>query len=266
MVGADPCNVLTTLVSREAILYAVDVTGCDKREITEAVSTSRSTVNRSIRELEQAGLVGRGVNGYRRTLLGELLLSEYYRFKSQTAELLSAGDVFASLPPEIDIDGTIIDDATIITASQATPHEPISQLCELLAEASEFRMYASALFPSVIKSSDQILPNSEQAEVLLTDPVLSQIVSKHGDKMEAASDMVDFYLAEQDRDTVLVSLKNGATTQAAVLVLDDSRQQALIKNSGDAAVEWVNDQLDSIARTATPLGPDAAQATQQRSD
>ena len=70
MVATDPSDVLSTLIQRESVLYAVDVAGCEKRDIVDAVPPSRSTVDRSIRELEAAGLVTRAPEGYRRTLLG----------------------------------------------------------------------------------------------------------------------------------------------------------------------------------------------------
>lgn len=253
MESINPAEVLSTLVQREAILYAVDVTGCDKREITKAVSVSRSTVDRSIRELENDGLITRGTDGYHRTLLGELLLSEYYRFKSQTTELLSAGEIFSTLPPKLNIDRTLVDDATIVTVEQATPNEPVSELCELLIDSTECRMYSPVVLPSLIKSHKQILLGMNNLELFVTDPVLSQIVSNHKNAMEEIKDSVEFKLVEQELDSLLVSISNNRYDQAAVLVFDDARQQALIKNSGDKAVAWVDEQLNSIAKTATSV-------------
>lgn len=257
MVSIKPSEVLSTLTKREAILYAVDITGCDKREITQSVSVSRSTVDRSIRELENVGLVTRGTDGYRRTLLGELILSEYYRFKSQTTELLSAGEIFTELPPETKLGRTLLDDATIVTASQATPNEPISELCELLAEATECRMYAPVVLPSLIKSHDRVLSGVDSLDLFITDPVLSQIVSNHDDTIQKVQDSINFKLVEQELNSFVVSITNSRYSQAAVLVLDGTRRQALIKNCGDEAVAWVDSQLDSIAKTGTPVAMDS---------
>jgi hypothetical protein len=171
MVATDPSDVLSTLIQRESVLYAVDVAGCEKRDIVDAVPPSRSTVDRSIRELEAAGLVTRAPEGYRRTLLGELLLSEYYRFKSQTAELLSAGEIFAELPPTQQIDRSMLDDATIITATQATPHQPVSALCSLVGEAASIRILCPAVFPQLIETFGRATANAERVEIILTDSV-----------------------------------------------------------------------------------------------
>jgi len=37
MVATDPSDVLSTLIQRESVLYAVDVAGCEKRDIVAAV-------------------------------------------------------------------------------------------------------------------------------------------------------------------------------------------------------------------------------------
>ena len=185
MVATDPSDVLSTLIQRESVLYAVDVAGCEKRDIVDAVPPSRSTVDRSIRELEAAGLVTRAPEGYRRTLLGELLLSEYYRFKSQTAELLSAGEIFAELPPTQQIDRSMLDDATIITATQATPHQPVSALCSLVGEAASIRILCPAVFPQLIETFGRATANAERVEIILTDSVAAALVDSFTESLAA---------------------------------------------------------------------------------
>ncbi|TQQ81067.1 hypothetical protein EGH24_07940 [Halonotius terrestris] len=259
MVTTDPADVLSTLIQREPVLYAVDVTGCDKREVTEAVSTSRSTVDRSIRELEDAGLVTRSADGYRRTLLGELLLSEYYRFKSQTAELLSAGEVFADLPPKMDIDPAMLDGATIITATQATPHQPVSSLCSLLTDATGVQLLCPAVFPQLIEACTTATEGANRAEIVVTDPVVSALVSTYSETLNALREAgADLQLLETTPPHGFVVADQPTGTKAGLLIVDDSGARALIKNSSPDAVEWVRSRLDHWTTEATAVSSSAA--------
>ena len=254
MVATDPSDVLSTLIQRESVLYAVDVAGCEKRDIVEAVPPSRSTVDRSIRDLEAAGLVTRSPEGYRRTLLGELLLSEYYRFKAQTAELLSAGDVFAELPPTQQIDRSMLDDATIITATQATPHQPISALCALLGEAQSIRILCPAVFPQLIDACALATDNTETVEIMVTDSVVSALVDTYSDALAALKEAgADLRLLETTPSHGLVVVDRPMGSTAGLLVIDDSGGRALIRNCGDDAISWTTSRLDHWRGASTPL-------------
>ncbi|ESS08218.1 MAG: putative transcriptional regulator [uncultured archaeon A07HN63] len=254
MVSNNPTDVLSTLIQREAVLYAVDVTGCDKREVTDAVPASRSTVDRSIRELEDTGLVTRSADGYRRTLLGELLLSEYYRFKAQTAELLSAGDVFADLPPEADIASPMLDDATIITATQATPHQPISSLGALFTEESDIRLLCPAVFPQLIRAVATAATEQSTAELVLTEPVVTSLVDSHGETLAALREAgTELKLLDATPRYGFAVAEGPTGSTAGLLITDDSGARALIKNSGSEAVAWVTERIDHWCSKTTDL-------------
>ena len=254
MVATDPSDVLSTLIQRELVLYAVDVAGCEKRDIVAAVPSSRSTVDRSIRELESAGLVTRAPEGYRRTLLGELLLSEYYRFKSQTAELLSAGDIFAELPPTQEIDRSMLEDATIITATQATPHQPISALCSLVSEAQSVRILCPAVFPQLIETCAMATDNTELVEIVLTDSVASALVDSFTESLIAFQEAgAEIHLLETTPPHGLVIIERPMGLTAGLLVTDDSGGRAFVRNSGDDAVAWVTRRLDYWRRESMEL-------------
>ena len=254
MVATDPSDVLSTLIQRESVLYAVDVAGCEKRDIVDAVPPSRSTVDRSIRELEAAGLVTRAPEGYRRTLLGELLLSEYYRFKSQTAELLSAGEIFAELPPTQQIDRSMLDDATIITATQATPHRPVSALCSLVGEAASIRILCPAVFPQLIETFGRATANAERVEIILTDSVAAALVDSFTESLAALQEAgAELHLLETTPPHGLAVIERPMGATAGLLVTDDSGGRALVRNSGDDAVAWATNRLDHWRGESTTL-------------
>lgn len=261
MVMTNPTDVLSTMIQRESVLYAVDVTGCDKREVTDAVPASRSTVDRSIRELEDAGLVTRGANGYRRTLLGELLLSEYYQFKAQTAELLSAGEVFADLPPQAEIGTPMLDDATIITATQATPHQPISSLCSMFSEGSDIRVLCPAVFPRLINACGTATNEKTDAELILTEPVVSALIKSYADTLAAFRNTgTDIKLLDSTPQYGFAVSEQPTGATAGLLITDESGARALIKNSGPEAVAWVNKHIDEWCSQATNLSSQATSA------
>jgi hypothetical protein len=67
-------------------------------ELVERVGNSRSTIDRSIRALEQMDWVGRTREGWEATAVGRLALERYRQFLAEEQTVLDAVDVLSGLP------------------------------------------------------------------------------------------------------------------------------------------------------------------------
>ena len=258
-----PTGIISLVTKREPILRAVGDVGTGKRELVDQLMVSRSTVDRGIRELETAGLLSRSADGYQRTLLGELLLSEYDRLASQTESLLAGQKLLAELSPSFALDPVVFDDATIVTPSQHAPQQPISAFCSLIEEARWTQTVFPAVFPQVV---DQWVELCEQemirADIVLTEPVVSTLVGAHAESLQTllAESRFALHRVEGGPACGLIVAECESTATAGVVVLDDrGGTRAFIETDADEAISWVRERINDHLMQSEPLSEQPAE-------
>ncbi len=252
-----PLGIISLVTKREPILRAVHADGIRKRELVEQLRVSRSTVDRGIRELENVGLLARTSDGYRRTLFGELLLSEYDRFATQTQSLLAGQELLADLSPAHELDPVVFQDATIITASKHNPHEPISAFCSLTGTARWTQTVFPSVFPQLL---DQWVELCDQqmirADIVLSEPAVGTLVSSHTDSLETllAEPRVRLHQIETEPACGLVVAEDDSSATGGLIVLDErGGPRAFIETDTDEAVSWLRDRITDQLMQSTPL-------------
>lgn len=257
MGGTTADELIRLLTRREEILRGVGTVGLGKRELVGRLSVSRSTVDRGVRELESAGLLAHSAEGYRRSLFGELLLSEYDQFAT-TAETLCGGQsLLADLPPGFDLDPVLLEDATVVTASRYAPHQPVSALCSVLSEARWVQTVFPAVFPQVL---DQWLSLCDgemiRADIVLTEPVVAELVGTHTGTLRQflEESRLSLHQVDDGPSYGLVIAESESTATAGVVVMDDrGGARAFIETDAKAAVSWVRERINDQLLQSTPL-------------
>jgi len=256
--GEDEVDELIKLLTRrEPLLRGVGTVGVGKRELVDRLSVSRSTVDRGIRELEAAGLLTRSAEGYRRTLFGELLLSEYDRFAATVDTLGGGRTLLADLPPAFDLDPVLLEDATVVTASQYAPHQPVSALCSVLAEARWIQTVFPAVFPQVLNQWLSLCDGEMiRADIVLTEPVVAELVGTHTETLQQflAQSCLSLHQVDDGPRYGLVIAESEAEATAGVVVMDDrGGARAFMKTDAEAAVSWVRERINDQLMQSTPL-------------
>ena len=117
-----------------------------KADLVEEFDTSRSTVNRAISELEEAGFAERITRGYVTTQAGRLAAERYRAFLDDQRAVLEARPVLATLPHDAEIPARVLREAT--TGSPGDAYALFELVAEQLGTASEYR----AVLPRVVDS------------------------------------------------------------------------------------------------------------------
>lgn len=252
-----PAEIISLLTKREPILRAVDSEGVGKRDLVDRLRVSRSTVDRGIRELEAAGLLRRSSVGYQRTLLGELLLSEYDQFATQTESLLAGQKLLADLSPDHELDPVVFENARIVTASKHNPHLPISAFCSLIEAARWTQTVCPAVFPQLL---DQWVGLCDQemirADIVLSEPAVSTLVSSHTDSLETllAESRIALHQVSMELTYGLAIAEDESSATGGLIVLDNrGGARAYIETDTDEAVSWLRDQITDKLLQSTPL-------------
>jgi len=250
-------EIMSLLTKREPILRVVGSEGIGKRDLVDQLQVSRSTVDRGIRELEAAGLLRRSSEGYQRTLLGELLLSEYDEFATQTDSLLAGQELLADLSAEHELDPVVFQNARIVTASKHDPHLPISAFCSLIAEARWTQTVCPAVFPQLL---DQWVDLCDQemirADIVLSEPAVSTLVSSHTDSLETllAESRIALHQVELELTYGVAIAEDESSATGGLVVLDNrGGARAYIETEADNAVSWLRDLITDKLLQSTPL-------------
>ncbi|WP_257297760.1 tetratricopeptide repeat protein [Haloarchaeobius sp. FL176] len=135
----DVASAVELLDRRRQVLGHLGGDGHHVRDLCDELDVSRSTVNRAIRELEDAGWVERADDGYVRTTTGSLALQEYRDQVTALDAVQRHADALAPLPGDTPLDPGVLADATVETVAEADPFELVGRLRSALEDATAVR-------------------------------------------------------------------------------------------------------------------------------
>lgn len=138
-------DLLRLVADREEILTALADGPLSPRDVVGRIDDSRSTFNRAIRELDDAGLVDRTGGDCALTLSGRLLLDRYQTFHREAEGVAAARNALAPLDLDAPVDPAVLVGADIHVGDETTPYRAQERLHEVLRTATRYRAVLPAL-------------------------------------------------------------------------------------------------------------------------
>jgi tetratricopeptide (TPR) repeat protein len=205
-----------------------------KRDLVASVDRSRSTVDRSVRELADAGLVERTSDGYVASAAGRLAAEEYRSTTASLAAVEGAAAALAPLPHDAPLSAPMLTDADVTVVDRDGTTDAVTD---------RFLDHVAAEGRTVLGTA---APESFVADVadIAGRTVLVPSTAAETAGCRVATEPPPFSLVRTD-DTV------------AVLVHDRGDAHALVECETEAAFEWADDRLDDHDPERT-AGPSAA--------
>ena len=250
-----PSTAVDVLARRSDLLRAVRERPRSKPALVDALSVSRSTVDRAVRELEAEGFVERS-GGVSLTLQGRLALDSYETLSADLAGLDGAASALRTLPDDARVDTALFQNATVVEASPVAPQRATEAYRSLAVDATRIRGYASALLDSTVPTlRDRIVADRLEMELVLGPGVLDALVGGHGDAVADARDTgrLTLQAASEALSYSLMLVETPATTHACALFYDDSGHTGLVRNDAPEAVEWAEDVYADLRAAADAL-------------
>lgn len=238
------------LRKRTAVLEAVDDQPYEKPDLVKDLTVSRSTVDRSIKELTDTGLVTRSGQGFETTVLGELMLETYQDYIERTDSLAAARTLVNDLPDASQIDQAVLADCTVRLSRPQVPENAVEPLVTGMQSATHFHGIAPVVKPSYVTLvADQVRRGTE-TEIIITEAVrdpLSQIMLGTGDlETLLNSDRVTFYVTDEDIPYGLWYMDSEEWPVGLAVHNDDGGLRGIICNDSAQAVEWARDRYESV--------------------
>ncbi len=257
----DQVAFLTRSKSRVQILRHLAAAGAStQRDLRDRIDSSRSTVARAVRSLEDHGWIRAENGSYRLTAVGELVVQDLTQLieTMETADELSPFLTWFPLS-EYDVDLSQLEDATVVTHSKGDPYAPGRTQTELLRRARRFR----ALLPSIdlegaraaheeIENQDldaELVVSKDVEETISTDayaPLLREQIRTGHLTVLVSEREPPFYLGLADDGTVQLGVED-----------DNGFPQALLESSHESLREWAETVYQEYRATATVKSADA---------
>ncbi|ESP88267.1 hypothetical protein K933_09901 [Candidatus Halobonum tyrrellensis G22] len=121
-------EVADVLAKRHRCLRALTEGPRAKRDLVAALDIPRTTLDRAVRELVDAGLAERSEGGHRATVFGREALDAHERYRSRLDGLAAGADLLAALPSDTPLGGAFLDGATVTESTPAAPDRVLDSL------------------------------------------------------------------------------------------------------------------------------------------
>ena len=263
MAGSD--HSLDTIVGkRQSFLESVQKNPKGKCELETDLDVSRSTVDRGIRELENAGLITSTNNTYRLTLAGRTALTAVQQYHRRLQEIDTGRNLLSTLPSDIDIADVFLDGASFAQASPEIPDRIIRHLFESIESANVFRGVSPVALAGYL---DEFYTMTTVNGTIVKHVVDEDVVETLLAAPELRSGFIE--QARHNRVNLLscdVSFSYGLwivdDTEAGVVFYSDTGVRGIIMNDSDTAIQWAHNQWESVMTDATPIDESTLQGAE----
>ena len=240
--GAD---LLRLLAHRGALLERVAEGTNDRRDLVAELAVSRSTVNRGIKDLLDAGLLVEGSDGFALTRYGRLAL-EVYRTGEQLARV---EPLLEWLPADLPL--ATIRNAEVVFTEPPVPQRPVDDIRSMIEGATEALALAPAVYPTIVESTVEAVERSGlSATVVVDETVLEGLWSERPDVMEAGVATEGYTLLATER-AVPFGLLVVDDRLASIGAHDDAgRLLGLLINEDRETIEWAEATFEAYRRSA----------------
>jgi len=243
------------VAKRRDVLSAL-ATPTRKPELVDQLSASRSTVDRAVEELQDAGLVDQEGSSYVATYAGREALSAYESYLDRVDALTAAQPVLAPLPPTVDVDPAALQGAEVVQSTPAAPDSPLEANVDLLQSARTLRATSPFIMPRYFEALDNLVEGfGTDIELVYTREALDALESAYGDvkaRLEA-TDGVHICVTDETIPYIVWTAEVPDGTVSGLIVHDDTGVVGVVNNETDAMNEWARSAYERYRADAEQL-------------
>ena len=242
-----------TVYKRGEILWAINDQPRTKPALTEALDTSRSTINRGVDELEEAGCIERRDSKYYTTLLGELSCTRYRNYRSNMSALDSAKEVVSRLPAAATLSATFLKEADVYPADPAAPEAALQPSIDLLQNAEQLHGFAPvelSLYVDLIH--EYATMNGLSVEIIAEEDTLHPILESDKKRLRelASQGDLEIFTGDESLHYALWLMRSSDREDAGATIYENGGIRGVIINSSTKAVEWARNEYERHRESA----------------
>jgi len=229
-----------------------------KRDVIEELGDSRSTVDRAIEALREAGLVVRTADGaWTVTTKGDVLRQTIERTRETAGAIATAGDLLEHLPCDEPVPSTLFQDAVVERAEGPAPLSMAERVRENMVAADSVRGFAAADHGTGIKEDvfESVFGDDSFEFTYVFEESLIAGLSADDSRFRELCGRPNATATVYDGLPFGLLLADvGDETRMTVIVYDDSSVvRGQITTTDRGAVAWGEDVFERYRSAGTPL-------------
>ncbi|WP_171006642.1 helix-turn-helix transcriptional regulator [Halalkalirubrum salinum] len=241
--------------TRASILQTLAERPHERRDLATVTGTPRSTLGRTLRELEERGWIEQNGRIYNITTAGSLLVEQFVPLLDTITVVQLLGDAIELLPRE-ETDLTVKDfaDAQFVTPTKMDPIAPFNYGIKKLHESTQFRCVARTATPQYVAAIHEgVVTGRFTAECVLDASYLEAL----GDDQESTGRWQEIAegsstVREYDEPIGFVLLVLDEIVHL-FLCNENGETQGLLESTTPAVVSWANDTVDRYLERSTGI-------------
>jgi len=250
----DPAELEALIADRSGFLRVLTASPRSKRELTELLDCSRSTIDRVLRSLAGAYLVEYRDGEWHATAAGVCAYRKHDEYASFLTDLADAAPILAALPTETPIGEAFLSGSTTHIAEEKVPDAVLDPMLQSVRAASLVRGFApKALVGSAMDFYDAVVTGDEyEVELVVDGDVFDQLYALQPQETGEAVEDPDITLL---RGTIpyAFGLWIADESEVGIVVYTEKGVQGCMLNDTETAVNWAVDQFESVRDSAEPI-------------
>ncbi|ODR82664.1 hypothetical protein BG842_15565 [Haladaptatus sp. W1] len=248
--------VIELMGKRIEILNAVRNGPVDKRSLVEELDSSRSTVDRGVRELEVNDLLAFTSDGYELTTYGRFAVREYRRLERYVTTLERLKPFLDWLNPDrFDLDLYALADAELVLATRTNPYATVNRHIDAIKAADTARFLLPVVGKHALETSWQRIRDDDVAYELIVGDGCARTLQSSPQYAElfdktCQSDCLDVRVTDRD---VPFYLGLFDTVVQIGVEDDDGMPRALVESSSTDVRDWAERTYETFRATSDVL-------------
>jgi predicted transcriptional regulator len=185
----DVSSVADVLAKRNALLTTLADGPTDQPALRAELGVSRSTVYKSLKELEDFGLVEKRDEGYGLTGFGRLAWQRHDAYLGRLERLTDAELLLDGLPADRQYPPSLFEHGHIVAPGRNAPERPLERMETMAGAADRLRCLSPAGMPRYLETTHERVASTDQTVVLIIESAaLSRLADSYGRFEEAITE------------------------------------------------------------------------------
>ena len=240
---------------RVEILAALRAGAATKYELRERLDCSRTTVDRNLEHLQEAGWIEQAPGGYELTTCGEIVVEQATAYLETVTAAKRLQPILRWLPrDELDIDVRHFADAELTIADEVTPMAVVDRHVQRITETTDMRTLLPLTSTQPIEMQYRVMQQREVRAEHLVTPAVAEVYRADEQFSETLQEMLEsdgfeIYVTEEPITYYLGILDD----VVQIGVDEDGDPRGLLETDDEAVYEWATGKIDRYQSSAVPF-------------
>jgi len=250
----NPKKVIEVLIRNEIVLNVIDDTGVTIQEVVAATGDDVETARNKTNQLEHHGLIIQDGDTYTRSVLGQYLLEDFYKYRSENLNLFRSSSLLEDIEESNKINRAIIDGGDVTISTDRRPNKAIEATEQVFLDATELRVTFSEYNERLI---DAIADQSALVDDATVVIYQNEIRETSDELLEAAEELfaigIQVQKSTEEIEYTSFIAKDGAKKVAGILFCQEDSPSGVIMSDDEEAIRFIDQRIERIESHSDPV-------------